>query len=151
MPELPEVEIAARNLRAWTRGRRLVRLEADPKARYVFRPSTPRALARALGGARFGEIRRIGKQLLVAMDRDSGPVGGLGRGRGGHRPRVYQPAWAGARSRPRVRTHSRNAKAHPAAVSLAITASRPRVLSHRTSAKTAPSALDATKKSIIGR
>jgi formamidopyrimidine-DNA glycosylase len=75
MPELPEVEIAARNLRAWTRGRTLARLEADPKARYVFRPSTPRALARALEGARFGEIRRVGKQLLVSMERAGEPVG----------------------------------------------------------------------------
>jgi formamidopyrimidine-DNA glycosylase len=75
MPELPEVEIAARNLRAWTRGRTLVGLEADPKARYVFRPATPRRLARALEGARFGEIRRIGKNLLVAMDRGGEPVG----------------------------------------------------------------------------
>ncbi len=75
MPELPEVEIAARNLRRWTRGRRLVRLEGDPGARYIFRPSTPRALARALEGGRFGPIRRVGKNLLVAMDRDGEPVG----------------------------------------------------------------------------
>ena len=75
MPELPEVEIAARNLRAWTRGRTLVRLEGEPGARYIFRPSTPRALARALEGARFGPIRRIGKQLLVSMDRGGKPVG----------------------------------------------------------------------------
>ncbi len=75
MPELPEVELAARNLRAWTRGRTLVRLEADPKARYVFRPSTPKALARALEGARFREIRRVGKQLMIALERDGKPVG----------------------------------------------------------------------------
>ncbi len=75
MPELPEVEIAARNLRAWTRGRTLVRLEGDRKARYVFRPSTPAALARALQGARFGEIRRVGKQLMISMERDGRPVG----------------------------------------------------------------------------
>jgi formamidopyrimidine-DNA glycosylase len=75
MPELPEVELAARNLRAWTRGRTLVRLEGDPKARYVFRPSTPKALARALEGARFGEIRRVGKQLLIALEREGKPVG----------------------------------------------------------------------------
>jgi formamidopyrimidine-DNA glycosylase len=75
MPELPEVEIAARNLRAWTRGRRLVALEADPRARHVFRPSTPRALARALEGARFGPVRRIGKQLLLALERGGAPVG----------------------------------------------------------------------------
>ena len=75
MPELPEVEIAARNLRAWTRGRTLVRLEGEPKARYVFRPSTPRALARALEGARFGDVRRVGKQLLLSLQRDGTPVG----------------------------------------------------------------------------
>jgi formamidopyrimidine-DNA glycosylase len=75
MPELPEVEIAARNLRAWTAGRRLVRVEADPKARYVFRPSSPATFARKLEGARFGEIRRIGKHLLVSMERDGAPLG----------------------------------------------------------------------------
>jgi formamidopyrimidine-DNA glycosylase len=75
VPELPEVEIAARNLRAWTRGRTLVRLEAEPGTRYVFRPSTPRALARTLEGARFGAIRRIGKNLLVSMERDGEAVG----------------------------------------------------------------------------
>jgi formamidopyrimidine-DNA glycosylase len=75
MPELPEVEIAARNLRAWTAGRRLVRVEVDPKARYVFRPATPAAFARAVQGARFGQIRRIGKQLLVGMEKDGAPLG----------------------------------------------------------------------------
>jgi formamidopyrimidine-DNA glycosylase len=75
MPELPEVEIAARNLRAWTAGRRLVRVAIDPKARYVFRPATPAAFARAVQGARFGQIRRIGKQLLVGMEKDGAPLG----------------------------------------------------------------------------
>lgn len=75
MPELPEVEIAARNLRAWTRGRAIARAEADPRARYVFRPSSPAAFAKAIEGARFGEIRRIGKHLLVALERDGAPIG----------------------------------------------------------------------------
>ena len=75
MPELPEVEIAARNLRSWTRGRRIVAAEAAPSARYVFRPSTPAAFARAVEGARFGEIRRIGKHLLVALEKDGAPLG----------------------------------------------------------------------------
>jgi formamidopyrimidine-DNA glycosylase len=75
VPELPEVEIAARNLRSWTRGRRLVGVEAAPGARYVFRPSTPAAFGRALAGARFGAIRRTGKQLLVSLERDGAPVG----------------------------------------------------------------------------
>jgi formamidopyrimidine-DNA glycosylase len=75
MPELPEVEIAARNLRRWTSGRRIVAVEPDARARYVFRPSTPAAFARALAGARFGPIRRIGKNLLVTLDRDGAPLG----------------------------------------------------------------------------
>lgn len=75
MPELPEVEIAARNLRAWTAGRRLRAVDADPKARYVFRPAHPADFARALAGVRFGAIRRIGKQLLVTLDRDGAPLG----------------------------------------------------------------------------
>lgn len=75
MPELPEVEIAARNLRRWTKGRRIARIEPDPKARYVFRPATPAAFARNLEGARFGPIRRIGKHLLLTLQRDSAPVG----------------------------------------------------------------------------
>ncbi len=75
MPELPEVEIAAHNLRRWAVERRVLRVEADPRARYIFRPSSPAAFARALEGARFGEIRRIGKQLLVSMEKDGAQVG----------------------------------------------------------------------------
>jgi formamidopyrimidine-DNA glycosylase len=75
VPELPEVEITARNLRRWTKGRRIERIEPDPKARYVFRPATPTAFARGLQGARFGNIRRIGKHLLVSMKKDGAPVG----------------------------------------------------------------------------
>jgi formamidopyrimidine-DNA glycosylase len=75
VPELPEVEIAARNLRHWTPGRRIEAVEPDERARYVFRPSTPAAFARALEGARFGPIRRIGKNLLVTLDRRGAPLG----------------------------------------------------------------------------
>jgi formamidopyrimidine-DNA glycosylase len=75
VPELPEVEIAARNLRAWTRGRTVERAEANPGARYIFRPSSPGAFARAVEGARFGEIRRVGKHLLVALERGGAPLG----------------------------------------------------------------------------
>jgi len=77
VPELPEVEIAARNLRRWTRGQTVERVETDPKARYVFRPSSPAAFAKAIAGARFGEIRRIGKQLLLSLERDDAPLGVL--------------------------------------------------------------------------
>src|SRR6266702_1039674 len=68
MPELPEVEIAARNLRAWAIGRRVVRAEADDGARRIFRPERPRAFTAAVAGLRIGDVRRIGKQLLIRLD-----------------------------------------------------------------------------------
>jgi len=64
MPELPEVEVAARNLRRWGVGRRVSGTTADPRAARIFRPATARALAR-LSGARLDEVRRIGKNLLL--------------------------------------------------------------------------------------
>ncbi len=75
MPELPEVEIAARNLRAWTRGRTIESVDAERGARYVFRPAGPAAFARDLRGARFGAIRRIGKNLLVSLEKAGAPLG----------------------------------------------------------------------------
>jgi formamidopyrimidine-DNA glycosylase len=74
MPELPEVEVAARNLRRWTAGRRVRAVRADPRARRIFRPATPSAL-QALVGARFGEVRRIGKNLLLTLAGRKGPIG----------------------------------------------------------------------------
>jgi formamidopyrimidine-DNA glycosylase len=75
MPELAEVEIAARNLRRWTAGRRVEAVETDPRAKRIFRPSTPRTFSAALTGARLGEIRRLGKNLLVSLQKDGVPVG----------------------------------------------------------------------------
>ena len=75
MPELPEVEIAARNLRAWALGRRIEVIEAERAARYVFRPAGPAAFARALTGARFRSVRRVGKQLLVSLEKARAPLG----------------------------------------------------------------------------
>jgi formamidopyrimidine-DNA glycosylase len=75
VPELPEVEIAARNLRAWALGRAIVDAEADPRARYVFRPARPSAVVGALVGHRFESVRRVGKHLLIAL---AGPEGALG-------------------------------------------------------------------------
>ena len=76
MPELPEVEIAARNLRAWSLGRRVVEAEAEEGARRIFRPARPSAFAAAVRGRRVAEIRRVGKQILVRLEggRD-GPLG----------------------------------------------------------------------------
>jgi formamidopyrimidine-DNA glycosylase len=75
VPELPEVEITARNLRSWALGRRVARAEADPRARYVFRPEKPKAVVDALVGHRFDAVRRVGKHLLIDL---SGPGGSLG-------------------------------------------------------------------------
>jgi formamidopyrimidine-DNA glycosylase len=75
VPELPEVEIAARNLRAWASGRTIASADAEPTAKYVFRPATPRRFAEQVAGHRFESIRRIGKQLLIALEGPKGPVG----------------------------------------------------------------------------
>lgn len=77
MPELPEVEIAARNLRRWGEGRRVLAVEWDPKARRIFRPAAPGAFARALSGARLEAVDRRGKHLLVRLEREGGPLGVL--------------------------------------------------------------------------
>jgi formamidopyrimidine-DNA glycosylase len=74
MPELPEVEVAARNLRRWTAHRRVRAARADSHARRIFRPGTSNSL-RALGGARFGEVKRIGKNLLITLSGRTGPIG----------------------------------------------------------------------------
>ena len=75
MPELPEVEIATRNLRAWATGRRLVSLEATRGTASVFRPAGAASLARSVVGATFRSFERRGKQMLVRLERDREPVG----------------------------------------------------------------------------
>jgi formamidopyrimidine-DNA glycosylase len=72
VPELPEVEVAARNLRRWAVGRRVRAAEADPSA--VVRPGGPRAL-RPLAGARVAGVDRVGKNLLLTLRRGRAPVG----------------------------------------------------------------------------
>jgi formamidopyrimidine-DNA glycosylase len=72
MPELPEVEVAARNLRRWTVGRRVRSVEAGPSR--VLRPAGPKALD-GLRGARVGEVDRVGKHLLITLVRGRDPVG----------------------------------------------------------------------------
>jgi len=67
VPELPEVEVAARNLRRWTRDRRVRQARVDPAARRILRPSGTRGLAAALAGAAFTDVRRTGKNLLVTL------------------------------------------------------------------------------------
>lgn len=75
MPELPEVEIAARNLRRWAGGRRIEAVEAEPLARRIFRPASPRTFAAAIAGARVTDVDRRGKQLLLTLESAGGPLG----------------------------------------------------------------------------
>jgi formamidopyrimidine-DNA glycosylase len=67
MPELPEVEVAARNLRRWTAGR-VIRGSSTTGATRLLRPGSAAAL-RQLTGARFTEVRRVGKNLLLTLER----------------------------------------------------------------------------------
>jgi formamidopyrimidine-DNA glycosylase len=78
MPELPEVEITARNLRAWALGRRIDLAEAEEQAKRIFRPRRPRTFAAALAGRRVTEVRRVGKQILVRLEDPSGGARPLG-------------------------------------------------------------------------
>ena len=78
MPELPEVEWGARQLRRWLGGRLLVAVRADPAARRLFRPGHPAGFARALTGARVEQVDRHGKQLLLTLRGGGGGAGLLG-------------------------------------------------------------------------
>lgn len=76
MPELPEVEHAARQLRAWMLGRRVLRASA-PRSR-VMRGQSPRKFAAALTGRRLLSVERKGKYLLLFFDRGVGVLAHLG-------------------------------------------------------------------------
>ncbi len=66
MPELPEVEIHARNLRRWLEGERIAACEVvDAKLTAGMEPG---ALERALTGRRVQAVRRTGKYLLLDLD-----------------------------------------------------------------------------------
>ena len=66
MPELPEVEVAARNLRRWAEGREIVAVRTYPRATRIFRPGNPATL-RHLVGTRLETVRRVGKNLLLTL------------------------------------------------------------------------------------
>ena len=76
MPELPEVEHAARCLRAWLTGVPLLRVEA-PASR-VFRGGDPRLLSSTLAGRTLERVDRRGKVLLIAFYADVGVRSHLG-------------------------------------------------------------------------
>jgi formamidopyrimidine-DNA glycosylase len=74
MPELPEVEVAARNLRRWGGDKTIGAVWTDPRAARLFRPGSAKAPLQ-LAGARVREIRRVGKNLLLTLTRERKPVG----------------------------------------------------------------------------
>jgi formamidopyrimidine-DNA glycosylase len=65
MPELPEVEIASRQLRSWLKGRRIVSARAE-KSR-VIRGQGPQRFA-SLKGRRFEDVERLGKWMVLVFD-----------------------------------------------------------------------------------
>lgn len=66
MPELPEVEIGARNLRRWARGGTIVDVVV-PKTRVV-RGHSPSAIVAALAGRRIARVDRRGKWIRIVFD-----------------------------------------------------------------------------------
>lgn len=75
MPELPEVEIASRQLRRWLGGRRIVSARAA-KSR-VIRGQTPARFA-GLAGHRLLGIERFGKWMLLSFDGGEALISHLG-------------------------------------------------------------------------
>src|SRR4051812_44717747 len=75
MPELPEVEIASRQLRAWLDGHRIVAARAERSR--VIRGQGPQRFA-ALAGSRLSGIRRLGKWMLLEFEGGEGLVSHLG-------------------------------------------------------------------------
>jgi len=74
MPELPEVEVASRNLRRWMDQRKIRGIEPLDGSKRIFRPAAASAMD-ALIGARFHDVRRIGKNILMTLETRNGPAG----------------------------------------------------------------------------
>jgi formamidopyrimidine-DNA glycosylase len=95
MPELPEVEIARRNLLRWFDGRRVIRAEADRRAR-TFRGADP-ALFEKIEG-RLEDASRHGKYLLLAFESGRGALAHLGMtGKFVRRPEGHPEPYSRAR------------------------------------------------------
>ncbi|GAC1351420.1 MAG: bifunctional DNA-formamidopyrimidine glycosylase/DNA-(apurinic or apyrimidinic site) lyase [Polyangiales bacterium] len=66
MPELPEVEIGARNLRRWMRGAKIIKATiADTR---IVRGATARSIERALRGRTVRKVHRRGKWVRLTLD-----------------------------------------------------------------------------------
>jgi formamidopyrimidine-DNA glycosylase len=72
VPELPEVEVAARNLRRWAAGRKVRAAEAAATA--IVRPAGPSGLKQLIG-ARVRDVERVGKYLLITLASGRAKVG----------------------------------------------------------------------------
>ena len=71
MPELPEVEIARRNLDKWLRRGRIVRVELSPRLFVARRGAgNARAFAAAMRGRTVRAVERRGKWLRLVLDGD---------------------------------------------------------------------------------
>jgi len=75
VPELPEVEIASRQLRAWAKGQRIVSARAERSR--VIRGQSPQRFAQ-LAGHRLQDVERSGKWMLLRFDGGEGLVSHLG-------------------------------------------------------------------------
>jgi formamidopyrimidine-DNA glycosylase len=65
MPELPEVEVARRNLEKWLRGAKLTRVELSPR---LFYGGSAPVFAKRLVGRRISAVERRGKWLRLVTD-----------------------------------------------------------------------------------
>jgi formamidopyrimidine-DNA glycosylase len=74
MPELPEVEVARRNLAKWLKGQRVVRAEAERTR--IFRGADPSRFEALRGRLRSAE--RKGKYLLLTFEKGQGLLAHLG-------------------------------------------------------------------------
>lgn len=76
MPELPEVESAARGLRRWLDGTAIQRAHAPPTR--IFRGSDSKRFESELTGRSLEKVERRGKYLLLFFDDDVGLLSHLG-------------------------------------------------------------------------
>jgi formamidopyrimidine-DNA glycosylase len=96
MPELPEVEVAARALRRWTKGKSVTAAEAEPCR--VFRGADAKGFTSLRGEV--SSVTRRGKYLMVAFADGRGFVGHLGMtGKWVRREPGHAEPWSKARLR----------------------------------------------------
>ncbi len=94
MPELPEVEIARRNLEKWFKGRRVVGAQADRSR--IFRGAEPKVFEKLRG--KLVATARKGKYLLLTFEHDRGLMAHLGMtGKFVRRPHEHVEPYSRAR------------------------------------------------------